>query len=372
MEIINVQFSKTRKRKRMSATIDVFGIKKVYRDRTGGPGWDARHWSGNGARTVKSGDKDPFDPMQCSENRGNVTWSIDGNGHLDFNGTKSGTTEPRFHLNNPCKYFFRDVECTYYMKRIVDTNVNWGGCCLGVRSGPNGHSIPSEYCDAHTYYQRIRNDGYMDFEKELKHPDSSVKGRNNVFGGERLPKNQWIGYKSVTRNAGNGVKLQLFMDLTEGANGGDWKLIGSMGDTNRWAPPQSQPECSYKPDFVPLLGGGVIVLRNTGCTDCKYKWMSVREITSSMIPGSWSPNDLQSFEMEAMDDIIDTNENFEDGIVEQGSCCDCDYVEPSSPVECINCEGGRCELNSDNSTNYKDDEAESFFEKCRGVISSLF
>ena len=322
----------------MSATQDVFGINKIYKDKSGGPQWDAMHWNKGGKRIISSGYKDPYDPTGCSENRGNVTWTIDGDGMLIFKGTKSGRTEPRFHLNKPSKYFFQDAECTFYMMRVKDDNTNWGGANIGVRSGPNGHSYSSEYCDAHTYYQRFRNDGKMDFEKELKHPKSSAKQSRNIWNGNRLPHNKWIGYKSVTRNAGNGVKLQLFIDLTDGANGGTWVKLGEERDTGGWAPPQSTPKCSYAPDFIPLTGGGVIVLRNTGCTDCRYKWMSVREIRSSYA----NPPEAEQLYGVVDDDMTPTDSK------EIISKCTTEEVKESTQ-ECINCNDGECSVETSSS-----------------------
>lgn len=261
---------------------DVFGIKKIYQDKAGGPSWNGLHWANGIARTLKAGQKDTYDKTLCSENRGNVPWTIDGKGFLIFNGTCSGRTEPRFHLNNPSAYFFRDVECTMYMMRISDDNTNWAGPNCGVRSGPNGHSISSEYCDAHTYYQRLRYDGNMDFEKELKHPDSSVRNTKNIWNGSRFPTNKWVGYKSVTYNTTvngvQGVRMELYRDMTDGLNGGTWEFLGTTTDTGGWAPAQSSPVCSYAKDYIPLTGGGVIVMRNTGVSNCQYKWMTVREI----------------------------------------------------------------------------------------------
>jgi hypothetical protein len=317
----------------MSATHDVFGIKKIYKDFTGGPSWDARHWAQNGARTVYSGSKDPHDPTSCSENRGNVTWSIDGKGVLNFNGTNSGTTEPRFHLNNPTKYFFKNVECTFYIMRIQDNNTNWGGACLGVRSGPNGHSTSADYCDAHTYYQRMRHDGNMDFEKELKHPDSSAKGTKNIWGGAKFPFNKWVGYKSVTRNAGTGIKFQLYRDDTDGLNGGTWVKLGEYSDVGGWGPAQKAPACSYSADYMPLNGGGVIVLRNTGVTQCMYKCMTVREITSS-----YADDESELISEAVLDDadVVDYDKE------EETAGCTTEHVEPSTG--CVNCENGECTI----------------------------
>ena len=317
----------------MAKVVDVFGIQKLYKENPNGPQWDALHWNNGKSRTVISGSKDPYDTTQCSENRGNVNWTIDGKGSLLFNASCSGTTEPRFHLNKPDTYFFQDVEATFYMMRVKDNNTNWGGPNIGVRSGPNGHSIPSEYCDAHTYYQRLRYDGNMDFEKELKHPDSSVQCTHNIWNGGKFPFNKWIGYKSITRNAGNGVKLQLFMDVTEGVNGGTWVKLGEYADVSNWSPPQEPPACPYPANYVPLKGGGVIVMRNTGVTDARYKWMTVREITSSM----YDEEDAVETEKRGIDDGVymlgdQTNSQNEDG---ETHLCTTEHIEPST--ECINC-----------------------------------
>lgn len=315
-------------------SVDPFKIKKIYQDKAGGPSWNSLHWNNGKSRTVSSGSKDPSDPTNCSENRGNCTWSVDGKGMLIFNGKVSGTAEPRLHLNNPSKYFFKDVEATFYMMRIKDNNTNWGGCCLGVRSGPNGHSISKEYCDAHTYYQRIRNDGTCDTEKELKHPDSSARSSKLSWpNGTKFPFNQWIGYKSVTYNLPDkkGVKFELYRDLTGGVNGGDWKMICTTSDVGGWAPSQKSPACSYAKDYIPLEGGGVIVMRNTGTTSANYKWMTVREIVPTKCP----ENDELSREIpfDGNEDGVEFTEIF-------GECTSLhsDEADKADCVDCVNCE----------------------------------
>ena len=317
--------------------VDVFGIKKIYQDKVGGPQWDSRHWNNGIKRTLSSGSKDTYDPTGCSENRGNVPWTIMGDGRLFFNGTCSGTTEPRFHLNNPSKYFFRDVECTMYMEREVDNNTNWAGPNCGVRSGPNGHSISSEYCDAHTYYQRIRYDGTADFEKELKHPDSSTRNLGNVWSGAKFPFQKWIGYKSVTYNTANGVHMELYRDVTGGLNGGTWVKLGSTDDTGGWAPPQASPVCSYAKDYIPMQGGGVIVMRNTGVTDARYQWMTVREIVSTPCVEDENTDNERSIIKEMTNSVCTTEYTEENAVCSSGMCSldgkNCEINEVSNNEE---------------------------------------
>ena len=261
---------------------DVFGVTKKYSSFSGGKSWTSAHWNNGKARYIVG--KDPDDPTGISENRSDQAqlW-VDGKGVLQFIGS-GAAAEPRFHLNGVPATFFKNVEITFYYWKTSDADVNWGGMVIGARSGPEGHSQSAQYCDAHTYYGRFRNDGKWDFEKELKHPASSTRNGTNIWNGATdLPANKWIGMKYIAVNttvSGKpAVKLELWRDQTGGTNGGTWEKIGETVDSGGWAPPQNAPACPNKPtDFVPADGGGVIVLRNTGSIKDAYKWMSVREI----------------------------------------------------------------------------------------------
>jgi hypothetical protein len=265
-----------------AGTRDGFGIRKLYPSLCGGPQWNSTHWANNHDRNLT--DRDPDDPTQVSQKRGDATTvRIDGQGVLHFTGNPG--SEPRFYLNRPGTHPFRNVELTIYYRRVTDDGTDWGGLVCGFRSGPNGHSSPAtNFCDAHTYYFRFRHDGDLDFEKELQHPSSSARGAGNIWGEQPLPSGPWIGAKFVIHNinSNTGVRLEAYRDLTGGADGGTWELLGDSEDIGGWAPPQNAPACSYARDFIPVVGGGVIILRNTGVTESQYKWLSVREIVPPM------------------------------------------------------------------------------------------
>lgn len=258
---------------------DPFGITEKYPTAVGGKTWTSRHWANGHAREIT--DRDPDDPTRVSESRSDrAHLYVDGKGMLQFLGTDA-SSEPRLHLNGGEEFFFKNVEVTFYYWRTKDSDVDWGGMVVGARSGPEGHS--SQFCDAHTYYGRFRNDGTWDFEKELKHPASAVRSGGTIWGGRTLPASEWIGMKyavyNVTVDSKPAIKLELYRDLTGGASGGDWEKIGETVDSGGWAPPQGGGVCSgYTRDYVPSKGGGVIVLRNTGSIKDSYRWMTVREI----------------------------------------------------------------------------------------------
>jgi len=259
---------------------DVFGVTKLYASAGSRIAWDSRHWQNGHPRDIL--DRDPDDPTQVSQQRGDsARVHVDGNGILQFLGTGPNLPQPRLYLNDPADYFFNNVEITLYYQRVADDNTPWGGAVLGARSGPDGHSVDNTlWCDAHTYYGRIRHDGTKDFDKELKHPGSLARGATNIWNGGSLPFNIWIGMKYIIYNIDNNshVKMELYRDLTEGKDGGTWEKVGEIVDAGNWVPPQASPVCSYPPDFIPVTGGGVIILRDTGTTETRYKWFSAREI----------------------------------------------------------------------------------------------
>ena len=255
-------------------THDVFGIRRLYPTADGTAGWDSSHWANGIPRTLGSSG-DPYDPTGWSQKRGNGSLSVDGTGVLRFEGSS-----PRLYLNGLPDTFWKNVEVTFYYQRISDADVSWAGAVAGVRSGPDGHSSGGDPCTATTYYSRLRNDGDFDFEKELHHPSTgSARSTHPVWDGDSLPSGQWIGMKFVTYNLANGqgVRLEAYLDLDEGLNGGNWQQLATYDDTGDW--PHINDGCAYPMNHIITQGGGVVLLRNTDVTDSRYRWFSVREIS---------------------------------------------------------------------------------------------
>ncbi|PCK06007.1 MAG: hypothetical protein COA42_17670, partial [Alteromonadaceae bacterium] len=122
------------------------------------------------------------------------------------------------------------------------------------------------------------------FQKELRHSASSVVQTITLWDGADLPVDQWIGMKYVVYTQAVGeVKLQAWLDLTEGENGGDWQLLGEYIDMgSNWNADADWGSldatgCNYDTNHVIDPGHGVVFIRNTQ-GESEYKWVTIREI----------------------------------------------------------------------------------------------
>lgn len=204
-----------------TAQTDRFGIKEVYNTIPNGREWFSR-WDNGHARTWTEAHNDPDDPEWYS--KGSGTWSTRGNGILNISGKA-----PRMFVIDPNRTkYWHNVEITLYGMRISDTNIDFGGISGYARTN---HMVLTNYCDTRGYGSRFRYDGNLDFVKETKHDAGYDQKAKKSYFSNRMPKNVWIGYKFVVYDLPNGnVKLELWMDSTDGLNGGNWIKVNEFID----------------------------------------------------------------------------------------------------------------------------------------------
>lgn len=257
---------------------DPFGVRELYPSALPSSVWTSEHWSG--AAYALDARRDPNDPAGLSGMRGEGSLQVTGTGELVMSGS-----QPRIYVYPAAARPWRNLEVTVYYRRVADDGTAYAGLVVGVRSGADGHTGATA-CEAHTYYARLRHDGAIDFEKELEHPASSTRARvspENAWPPDgELPSERWIGWKLVVYDlpAGEGVKLEAYRDLAEGAGGGDWQLVNETTDAGGWT---VDTDCSQyapvdgKSDHI-VLEDGVTFIRNTRIDEARYRWFSVREI----------------------------------------------------------------------------------------------
>ena len=205
---------------------------------------------------------------------------------MSFNKDCGASFHPRLYVDPVTKdgRKFKNVEMTAYHMRVADADLPYAGFVFGARSGPYGHN--RDHCQATTYYARIGNDGKSVFTKELTHPTTTTKSVKTVFS-KGFPFNKWVGMKFIIYNTNYGqVKFELYMDETDGANGGTWRLINEFVDDGSWSGGQDieLPVCiagGLFPDgefHVIREGNGVVFIRDTDVAEGRYKWFTIREI----------------------------------------------------------------------------------------------
>jgi hypothetical protein len=283
-------------------SVDEFGLAMLYPSVPGGRAWTSR-WNNGKERIFKeSGNRDPFDEEFIMRGDGEI--KIDGKGIVRISGPC-----PRLYVyDEPRKKKWCNVEVTFYFKRLKETaeKLSYRGFAIGVRSNHQDAAEKMSEVDGLIkcpalgagYYGKILYDGRVVFQKELVHHSKAGYSVNKPKEGDRrfwntpdrsLPPDIWIGMKFIVRNApGNTVKLELYRDLTDGKDGGQWEKLIEYTDKGGWTNPLLTKEIIEQStqkglkviavDEVLRDPGTSVFIRNDGLVAAECKKFSIREI----------------------------------------------------------------------------------------------
>jgi hypothetical protein len=265
----------------VDASVDRFGISYLRPTLPDGTFWES-DWS----RTRDMNNSVDPDDAWFDAAHGN------GSEHAEDGVLWISGMNPRMYVHDPAmERQWTNVEATVYFKRIADDNVPYTGMTIVARAN---HLVTEDgtkdLCDTRGYGGRLRFDGYVDFEKETAHPHNVARDGRQLWPGG-MPKDEWIGMKYLVWDQPGGVHLQIWRDMTNGADGGDWQLVDDTIDRgNDWGTVPCAPGINPKMMLTaaPTRRGSEsgkpnvsVYFRSDGIHQdgLEYKWASIREIT---------------------------------------------------------------------------------------------
>lgn len=201
--------------------LDKFGIKKLYQTTSGGREWYSK-WD-NGVSRKFGSTQDPYD-SEFTGNNGNGSYNVDGIGNI-----KLSNSTPRSYVMDPNKSkYWHNVEISIYGMRVADDNNPDAGLLTVARTN---HTIDTNLCDTRGYLFEFPYDGRIYLEKETAHGLGYCDVLKSTYWSGGMPKDMWIGQKCIVYDLSDGtVKLELYIDTTDGSNGGNWIKVKDFID----------------------------------------------------------------------------------------------------------------------------------------------
>jgi hypothetical protein len=297
---------------------DPFGITEINPTKQNGRKWFNKWGKNTFTHSYVSGESDSNDD-EVHYHGTNGSFTIFGKfdakaGQMEMHGKT-----PRIYIRSNNKRGYNEnlglkkwnsCEITVYTYLNDYVGTSYG---TGITAGCFTNHIPDYYLpfnlgdfSSQCYYGKLYGkSGACCFKKEVGFPNTITLGKTTrPFNGRDMPLQKWIGYKFVCRTYTKSVKcnLQMYMDMTEGKNGGDWSLINEIDDTQGLSSYDEKgnptPVCAPSYDISGTNPPGTngwfwlgqplchqyqtanfsVLLRNDGTTNQYFKWFSVREV----------------------------------------------------------------------------------------------
>ena len=241
---------------------DPFGIAQVYPSKTGGDSWSSTLWNNGTVRNVT-------EPVDCQADPQDSRLELTpGSNRIDIDGAgiMKASTSPTSAISSPRTVVYgtwQNVEQSVYLKVKAGTSVM---CQLRVKSD-HDCTASNDVFGSYILYVDFENQALY-FKKEKSH---NVGYSARLFQiSKTLNFDTWYGFKIVCYNVVSGVKLEAYMDTTEGVNGGDWIKQIEGADTGAWLGAVDQLACGQSTIRTDLSAANGSV---------EYKWWNIREIT---------------------------------------------------------------------------------------------
>lgn len=268
-----------KERRAESCTNSFHGIDMLYASDTRKckNDWVSR-WSSK-RQTKKANAKDPGDSRCMQRGTGTITLGSD---------ICRMTERSRYYIYKSYKGY-ENIEFTAYGKYVSDgKGLSYSGLTMVARTN---HGNFDNGCTGAGYMARLyRETGEVSLQKEYYHGSYNIytasKRRSTKLWRGSLPTNKWIGMKFVVYTVSNdSVKLELYIDMTEGRRGGDWIKVHEVLDKpGSWKKSTSAEEipssCDVQNGDTVLGSRDVCFLRMDGSSETEVHWTnaSIRNI----------------------------------------------------------------------------------------------
>jgi len=280
-----------------AAATDPFGIVLLHPTKAKGRTYFATRWSNGKARAFGDG-VDPMDSWFDTAH-GTGRYNVDGSGTLTADGDVV-----RMYVHDPDRQteWDENLEITAYITRVSETQrIDYSGPQIFARTNhgtftgafANEEATP---CDDRGVGAKINLTGAWAFEKETCHGAERGYATAGLtpYWPEGFPVGAPVGVKFVLRNVLDArgqptkVKLELYVDMTDGRNGGTWTKVTEYTDAGEWG--KENTPCSVGTDPATLaLRSRLLLKSETGRPELTvyfrheyavmlYRRLSVREI----------------------------------------------------------------------------------------------